>query len=344
MATAKKTPSGMYKVRVYSHTTPDGKKHYRAFTAPTKQEAEQQAAKFSSKADRAARVDLTVAEAIDGYITAKEGVLSPSTILGYRRMQQTRYDSIARMKIRRLTSNDLQIFVSGLSGDLSSKTVSNIYGLLVASVVHFAPDMTFRVKLPPKQKKRVSAPSDRQIMELYERACLELKKCIALSAFSSLRRGEICALKYGDIVGNVLHVHADTVRGVNGWIYKQIPKTSDSDRLAPLPQEVIALLGTGDPDDFIIGWVPDTITKRFIDLRNELGLTLKFHDLRHYYASIGAALIPDVYTESFGGWRQGSRVMKEVYQNKIDPLAEQYAQKMTDHFDGLLKNAASENV
>ena len=68
MATAKLTPSGMYKVRVYSHTTPDGKKHYRAFTAPLKAEAEQMAAKFSGSADRAARCDLTVSEAIDRYI------------------------------------------------------------------------------------------------------------------------------------------------------------------------------------------------------------------------------------------------------------------------------------
>ena len=68
MATAKKTPSGMWKVRVYSHTTPDGKRHYRAFTAPTKQEAEQMGATFSGSKDRAARVDLTVSEAINGYI------------------------------------------------------------------------------------------------------------------------------------------------------------------------------------------------------------------------------------------------------------------------------------
>ena len=61
MATAKKTPSGMWKCRVYSHTTPDGKKHYRAFMGGTKQEAEQKAARFSGTADRFARCDLTVA-------------------------------------------------------------------------------------------------------------------------------------------------------------------------------------------------------------------------------------------------------------------------------------------
>lgn len=86
MATARRTPSGMWKCRVYSHTTPDGKKHYRAFTAPLKAEAEQMASQFSGSADRAARVDLTVAEAISGYIRAKDGVLSPSTVRGYQRM------------------------------------------------------------------------------------------------------------------------------------------------------------------------------------------------------------------------------------------------------------------
>ena len=36
MAKAKKLPSGNWRVRVYSHTTPDGQKKYESFTASTK--------------------------------------------------------------------------------------------------------------------------------------------------------------------------------------------------------------------------------------------------------------------------------------------------------------------
>ena len=36
MATAKKLPSGKYRVRSYSHTDSNGKKIYKSFTAATK--------------------------------------------------------------------------------------------------------------------------------------------------------------------------------------------------------------------------------------------------------------------------------------------------------------------
>ena len=67
MATAKKLPSGSWRVQVYSHSK-DGKKIRESFTAPTKAEAEMKAAKFSVNRKRRAKHDLTVGEALDGYI------------------------------------------------------------------------------------------------------------------------------------------------------------------------------------------------------------------------------------------------------------------------------------
>ena len=200
MATAKKTASGMWKVRVYSHTTPDGKKHYRAFTAPLKAEAEQMASNFSGSADRAARCDLTVQEAVSGYIKAKEAVLSPSTIRGYYGQLNNYFDLIGVRRIQRLTTKDVQMWIADLTGRVSPKTVSNVYGLFTAAVGFYLPDKAFRgVKLPPKKKKRPVAPSDEQVQMLYKEASPNLKKAIALEAFASMRRSEVCALTYGDI-------------------------------------------------------------------------------------------------------------------------------------------------
>ena len=338
MPTAKKTSSGMWRVRAYSHTDAEGKKHYRSFSAPTKQEAEQAAAKWSGSADRVERCDLTVADAIDGYIRAKTGVLSQSTLRGYVALQNRYYAPIASRKIRRLSSADVQTFVSDLAAQVSPKTVSNIYGLLNASVALYAPEISWRIKLPTKQKKRHTSANSDQIRRLYESAPPNLQKAIALSAFTSMRRGEICALTYGDIDGNIAHVHADLVRGVRGWYLKETPKTSDSDRFVRLPVAVVDLIGQGDPSDRVVPITPDTITECFGRLRDNLGIPIRFHDLRHYFASIAAVLgIPDTYTESMGGWRPGSHVMKSVYQNIITSEADKFASAMSDHFDTLLK-------
>jgi integrase len=198
------------------------------------------------------------------------------------------------------------------------------------------PEKVFRVKLPTKKKNRVTMNSSGDIVNLFDHASDKLKICIALAAFSSLRRGEICALKYKDISGNMIHVHADMIEGVDGWICKETPKTSDSDRYVQVPDAIIDLIGQGEPEEFIIGWRPSTVTKEFIILRNELNLKIKFHGLRSYFASIGATLVPDVYLASFGGWSRSSNVMKEVYQKEIQDMTRMYSDKLTGYFNALL--------
>lgn len=341
MATARKQSSGMWRVRVYSHTTADGKEHAKSFTAPTKQEAEMMASDYMRRNQRDRQRDMTVMEALEGFIDARSGVLSPSTLRGYRSLLQY-FGSIGSRRLSRLTSAEVQKWISDLAGSLSPKSVSNVYGLLSASVALYAPNLVLRVKLPTRQKKRPVSASDDEIAALYQSAPTNLRKAIALAAFTSMRRGEICALTFGDITGNTAHIHADMVKGTDGWYTKPTPKTSESDRFVRIPDPVLNLIGTGAPDERVVPITPDTITECFGRLRDKLGIAIRFHDLRHYFASIAAVLdVPDTYTESMGGWRPGSKVMKEVYQNRITPEAERYASKMADHFTCLIENLDS---
>ena len=342
MATAKKTPSGMWKVRVYSHTTPDGKKHYKAFTAATKQEAEQQAARFAGTADRASRSDLTVKEAVTRYIDAKEGVLSPSTVRAYKIMRNHCFDEIGTMRIRRLTTEQVQTFVSHLAADKSPKYVRNIYALFVAAVAMYAPDITFRVTLPQKQRKRRYAMSNDDVTDLIEAAPDWMKIAIMLAGFGSCRRGECCALKYGDIAGEYALVHADVVLNSDGaWVYKEMPKTCESYRYIHIHEQAVPLIEaarTGDPDQFILGKTPGQVSDTFDDLRKELGLDVTFHDLRRFYASTCVAIgIPQAYTEHSGGWRPGSPVVRESYEHPIRAYEEQFTARLSDHFNQILK-------
>ena len=342
MATAKKLPSGSWRVRAYIGTGPDGKPIRESFTAPTKREAELMAAQYLNDQERRERCDLTIAEALEGYIRAKEAVLSPATIREYDKMRQTRYGSIQAMSIRKIRTEDLQLFVSRLTTEgLSAKTVANTYGLLSSALAMYMPDVTFHVTLPKRAKKKQTAPSDEDVVKLFNEAGQELKICIALAAFGSLRRGEICALTYGDIDGNVIHITKDVVKDKDKkWIIKDMPKTSESVRDVTLPTAVLALIGKGSTDEKVVKLIPSSVTREFCRLRDRLGLKeIRFHDLRHYYASIGAILgIPDTYLASFGGWRNDSPVMKQVYKNRIIKIEDVYREKMNEHFSELLKN------
>lgn len=196
MPAAKLLPSGAYRVQIYLGRDATGKKQMMSFTAPTKDEAEMMALRYRNENKGRQGHEMTVRDAIERYISAKTAVLSPSTIRAYRSYQRTHYDNIADKLIFRLTSEDMQLFISSMVGTVSAKTVANVYGLLASAVALFRPDTAFRVTLPRRTRERRKSPSDGLVMTLFERADSELQKCIALSAFGSLRRGEICALKH----------------------------------------------------------------------------------------------------------------------------------------------------
>lgn len=318
MEKAKKLPSGTWRIRAYDS---DGKRV--SFTGETKADVEAKAAEFIAVRKRRKTTGYTVGEAIERYITSKEAVLSPSTVRGYKR-QLVYYDDIKHIKIKYLTNEDVQTFISNLSANVSPKSVRNIYGLLRSSLSFFQPDIKYRVTLPALQKKRPVSPSEGDVRLLLDNATPQLRKCIMLG-MRGLRRGEICALKYEDIIDGIAHIHADMVKDISGnWIYKEYPKTEGSDRFVKVPD-------LGDGEGFIISWTPDSVTKRFIELRNSLGLTITFHQLRHFFCSEGVLLnIPDIYLADMGGWGRGSSVMKSIYQNNIVEMSKYYQDMLED--------------
>ena len=337
MPTAKKLPSGNWRVQAFVGTDKDGKKIRMSFTAPTKREAERQASVYMAQKS-SSPLGMTVGDAIERYITAKTAVLSPSTILGYRRYQKLYYDEISRVKLHQLSTETMQLFVSSLVGKISPKTIANVYGLLYSSVTMFRPDAVFRVTLPKKKKQRPMSPEDEEVIKLFMEAGEELKIAIALAAFGSLRRGEICALKHSDVDGVYINVHADMVANENGeYEYKDFPKTSDSIRTVEMIPEIIALIPDGVDDEFIISANPDAITKRFCRLRDKHGMKIRFHDLRHYWASVGVAMgIPDTYLSDSGGWRRGSSVFSGTYKNSMRSQAEIFSSRMCEHFSQMI--------
>jgi len=335
MSKAKKLPSGAWNVSVYSHTE-NGKRKYVSFTAGTKAEAELKAAEYKANKKRQRYVDITVGEAIDRYVESKSGVLSPSTLREYRRSAAHDLNKLRPKKIKNLTSEDLQLFVTHLTlAGKSEKTIRNNIALVRASVALFQPDINYRVSLPPKRISRPISPSDEAIQALLDNSQGNLHKAILLG-IRGMRRGEICALMYEDINGGYAHIHADMIKDSNHkWIIKERPKTEGSDRIIRVPD-------LGDGTGRIVTCTPDVITHHFARLRKKLGISIRFHDLRHYFASTAAILnIPDIYTADFGGWSRAGNapVMKSVYQNNIKSMSDYYADKIEEHLQNVEKHA-----
>lgn len=330
--TKNKLPSGSFRVQVLDYKDADGKKHYKSFTAPTKAEAQFLAAQWKTQRTEVKKYSLTLYDAVTKYIDVKRNVLSPSTILGYERMQKNYMKEIGIKRVGELTNTDLQILISTLSKDLSPKTVRNVHGLVSAALDMFAPDFQIKVTLPAKKKAELYCPSDQDISTLLKYISgTELELAVLLAAFGPLRRGEICALEDSDIDGNIITVRKSLVLGPDReWIVKQ-PKTFGSYRDVEFPEFVIKKLS--GIEGRIIKSTPDAISERFARALEKAGLPhFRFHDLRHYAASIMHAIgVPDQYILQRGGW-SSDNVMKTVYRNTIDLEAVKQTRKINEHF------------
>ena len=332
MATAKKLPSGNWRVQVFSHKDENGKNKYISFTAPTKVEAQRKAAEFqANKFYEDKPQDVTIKYAIESYIDARQNSISPKTRLTYKSYMQY-YTPLINIRIGSLSTLDLQRFVDNLNKTLNPKTVKNVYSLLKSSIEQYT-DRSFKVKLLPVREPKRHIPTDADVKVMLEKANPNLKIAIVLGS-NGMRRGEIASLKYKDILYdfNAIYIHSDLVLGEEGWEYKDPPKTPGSVRRLTLPKEVIEMLGHGDPEEYVLGILPSTITSDFINLRNKLGLKCRFHDLRHYMASILHAIgVPDVYIMERGGWTSDN-VLKSVYRNSLSDKSIHFTSVANDYF------------
>lgn len=340
MARKKKNalPSGNIRIQVYDYTDVDGKKHYKSFTARTKHDALLLVAEWRAGKKEKETASITLYDAVSRYIDAKEGVLSPSTIRGYVRMQGNQMKEIGKLHLDELDSTKVQIWISDMSRRLSPKTVRNVYGLFSAAVDMFAPDLNLRITLPEKKRPELYCPSDDDIKKLLSViAGTELEIAVLLAAFGPMRRGEICALEASDITENKVSVTKSMVPGPDRkWHIKQ-PKTYGSYRTIEYPDFVIGKMDgrTGR----IIDLDPDGVSNRFkVAVRKAELPHFRFHDLRHYAASIMHAIgVPDQYILQRGGWASDN-VMKSVYRNAIDTETIRQNKKINDHFDEIVRD------
>lgn len=146
---ARKLPSGMYRVQVMVN----GKRV--SITDEDPKVAEAKAAAIKAQLTTAEKTprNMTVGEAIDRYIEGKDAVLSPSTILGYKRIRANSLQEIMHIRLPELTQERIQRAVNKMAKSKSPKSVRNAHGLLSAVLSEYNPDMTC---IRPCHKKGVT--------------------------------------------------------------------------------------------------------------------------------------------------------------------------------------------
>lgn len=324
MPKAKKQKNGSWRCQIsVGDEYIDGKRkqHVKSFTAATKAEAEDMASEYRRIHAHVAPQDtsMTLSEAISRYISSKSNVLSPSTIRGYTQASRGVLEPLGSIPVRKIDSRAVQTWVNTQAEEYSPKTIKNGLGLLTAACSACDPAFRVSVTLPKAPRKDFYIPSAEEVQSLIKAAQNpNIKKAIMLSAYGSLRRGELCALTAEDIdfEGHWISVSKDMVQTEDGeFVVKNIPKTLESCRRIPVPGSVTEELRSG-----LITCSPNAISRAFEHTVKACDLPhIRFHDLRHFFASyLHSQGVPDVYIEKYGGWKAGSPVMKQIYRNIIN--------------------------
>ena len=77
---------------------------------------------------------------------------------------------------------------------------------------------------------------------------------------------------------------------------------------------------------------PNQITHRFAKILKYLEIqSFRFHDLRHYAASMMHAIgVPDVYIMQRGGWASDG-TLKNIYRGVMDDYNERFTSRVLEH-------------
>ena len=358
MPTAKKLPSGSWRCQVFSHYenvmqldgTIKKKRIYKSFTcdipgAKGKRIAEQKAAAWAAEKENAVSVEnISLKEAASRYISMRQSVLSPRSIMEYNRIKDHDLQCIMNLKVATITQEDVQRAVNIDALKKSPKSVRCSHGFIAAVIRSYRPNFQLNTTLPKLQPVDLYIPTDAEIKRLIsETEGTDMELPILLAAFGPMRRGEICALSSENISGNVVHVCKNMVLNVDKkWIIKA-PKSYAGDRFIDYP-DFVAQKWEGCTGR-IVNLTPDNISNRFSRILKRIGLPhFRFHDLRHYSASIQHALgIPDSYIMQRGGWGNDG-TLKAIYRHTLRDKVSEMDAIANNHFESLCNTKCNTKI
>ena len=308
--TIEKLKSGSYRIRQME------KRKYYSITVdhkPTKSEAIKLLAQVLQK--RPSKVNMTLDDACQAYISSKSNVLSPSTIRTYQISRLAVTDDFSHKYINDITTMDVQKQVNLWAETLAPKTVKN-YASFIVSVLKSVEIDTKTLKLPQNVKKSVYIPSKNDIKAI--RKQLEGTEYeIPFFLFClGLRRSELCALTIDDLDGNTLSINKALVLDEKKeWVVK-LPKTPDSTRTIIIPDDIATMIRK---QGYIYRGNPASLYEHLHQAQRKAGVpTFKLHALRHFFASYMHDLgYSDKQIQEMGGWKTDN-VMKAVYQHAMD--------------------------
>ncbi|MCH5203094.1 MAG: site-specific integrase [Oscillospiraceae bacterium] len=328
MASAKKLPSGKWRVLLFVGKDENNKRKYRSFTADTKKEAEFLAAQYNQLHIEANRSEQTLREAAERYIKSKENILSASTIRGYYAVLKNYLSGLFAVKIKDITAETIQIAFNDFAKSYSAKTCRNAHGLVSIVLKIERPDLRLKTTLPQKDKHDIYVPDEQEIKEiLMFTAGTNIEIPFILATQCGLRASEISGLDKSCVFEDHIEIKCARVDGLDGAVLKK-PKSFSGFRSIPISKEIYDILISKANGERICPMTSTSISSAWGKFREKHGIDTRcnFHALRHHFASRCLLLgIPQKYIAELMG-HSSLDMIEKVYQHIFPSAMEEFAE------------------
>ena len=309
----RKLPSGAWFVRVQV----DGDIY--SITKPTEKAclAEALAIKNGAKKSKHSAKRLPLTTAIDRYIERRQNILSPSTIAGYRRIQNQRFKNAMSADIFKTTPDQWQRTVNLEAKLVKPKTLKNAWSFVAGVIEEFTGER-IKVTLPQKIENSKGYLNHAEIPLFLDALKDDVAYIPALLALSSLRQSEILGLRWSavDLKKGVIHIRETAVRDEDGKLArKQTTKNSSSRRTVPMIEPLREALENEEHcGDYVVNINENTIRRHYKAAADRAGVPyVGAHGLRHSFASLACHLgMKEETAMEIGGWSD-FYTMKKIY-------------------------------
>ncbi len=338
----KKLPSGSWRIQFQI----DGKRYSVTDESKTicKEKADKRYREILGGIEEEKKAPFTIGKAIDQYIDSKQKTLSPSTILGYKRIRKNLFQSLMDVHLDELTQEDIQYAVKyDFSRGVKSKTIRNAHGLLSAVLKVYRPRMNLITALPQKDPKVISIFTEDEMKKVWDGAKgTKYEIPILLASMLGLRLSEIKGLRFSDISGDRIHIQRAIVTGEEGETLKKT-KTVSGDRWIKVPETLLLKINAlphENSEAYICPLTGAAIYKGFQRICEKVGVKpCRFHDLRHFAASeLHSMGVPDKYAMARMGHKT-DYMLKNVYQHIMKDKEDRFSDVINEKMEEMFKSA-----